>query len=174
MSKTAQKTDPKLWERVKTELTKRSKGGRAGEWSARKAQLAVQEYKKRGGGYKGGKSADNALKQWTDEDWGTKSGRDSGETGERYLPKKARAALSEDEYRKTSAKKRADTQSGKQVSKQPKAIAAKTAKYRGGKSGETGEATRDELMDQARYLDIDGRSRMLKSELEDAIRMAKH
>jgi hypothetical protein len=176
MSKTANRTDPKLWESVKTELTKSEKGGRAGEWSARKAQLAVQEYKKRGGGYEGSKSSDNALKQWTEEDWGTKSGRDSRETGERYLPEKARKALSDDEYKTTSAKKRADTRSGKQVSKQPNAIAEKTARYRdGGKAvSRRGEQTRDELMDQARYLDIDGRSRMLKSELENAIRLAKH
>jgi hypothetical protein len=29
------------------------KGGKAGQWSARKAQLAVQAYKKAGGGYGG-------------------------------------------------------------------------------------------------------------------------
>jgi hypothetical protein len=29
-----------------------SKGGDAGEWSGRKAQLLAREYKKRGGGYK--------------------------------------------------------------------------------------------------------------------------
>jgi len=31
------------------------KGGRAGQWSARKAQIAVARYKKSGGGYKGKK-----------------------------------------------------------------------------------------------------------------------
>ena len=50
MSDTAEKTDPALWEEVKEEVTAGSKGGRAGQWSARKAQLAVAEYKKRGGG----------------------------------------------------------------------------------------------------------------------------
>jgi hypothetical protein len=29
-----------------------TKGGDAGEWSARKAQLLATEYKKRGGGYR--------------------------------------------------------------------------------------------------------------------------
>ena len=53
MAKTAEKTDPALWERVKAEITAGDKGGDAGEWSARKAQMAVQAYKKRGGGYKG-------------------------------------------------------------------------------------------------------------------------
>ncbi len=32
-----------------------SKGGKSGQWSARKAQMLAAEYKKKGGGYKGGK-----------------------------------------------------------------------------------------------------------------------
>ena len=39
-----------------------------------------------------------SLKKWTKEEWGTKSGKPSTQgkkaTGERYLPKKAREALS--------------------------------------------------------------------------------
>ena len=102
-----------------------SKGGRAGQWSARKAQLAVQKYKARGGKYCGKKTkAQKSLTKWTKEDWG------SDRKGDRYLPKKARKALSDAEYRKTSAKKRKDTAKGKQFSKQPKRIAKKTAKYR--------------------------------------------
>ncbi len=93
MSKTAQRTDPKLWEKVKSKVTRGGKGGEPGQWSARKAQLAVHEYKKLGGGYLGAKSDDNSLKQWSDEDWGTKSGRKSRDTGERSLPKKAREAF---------------------------------------------------------------------------------
>ncbi|MFG5382106.1 hypothetical protein [Yoonia sp. R2-816] len=46
----ATKTDPDLWEKVKEELMESDKGGEPGQWSACKAQLAVQEYKKRGGG----------------------------------------------------------------------------------------------------------------------------
>tara|TARA_A100001515_G_scaffold39611_1_gene31157 strand:- start:1636 stop:1821 length:186 start_codon:yes stop_codon:yes gene_type:complete len=38
----------KLFERIK----RGSKGGRAGQWSARKAQMLAREYKKKGGGYK--------------------------------------------------------------------------------------------------------------------------
>lgn len=83
MSSTAKKTDPKLWEQVKREVTDGDKGGEPGQWSARKAQYAVQEYKKRGGGYEGKKTADNHLREWTREDWDTKSGKPSGETGER-------------------------------------------------------------------------------------------
>lgn len=77
-----------------------------------------------------GRTADNHLLQWEREDWGTKSGRASRETGERYLPKAAREALTPAEYARTSAKKRADRTAGKQVSKQPADIAAKTAPHR--------------------------------------------
>ena len=80
-----------------------------------------------------------SLKAWSKQDWGTKSGKPSSKTGERYLPKKAREALSDSEYAATSAKKRKDKAAGKQHSPQPKKIAKKTANYRddfkkGGKS----------------------------------------
>lgn len=75
-----------------------------------------------------------SLDKWTKEEWGTKSGKPSTQgskaTGERYLPKKAREALSSAEYAATSAKKRKDTKAGKQFSQQPKKIARKTAKHR--------------------------------------------
>ena len=35
MSTTAEKTDPKLWEKVKKEVAAGDKGGEKGEWSAR-------------------------------------------------------------------------------------------------------------------------------------------
>ena len=93
------RTDPKLWERVKKKITHDSKGGKPGQWSARKAQLTVAEYKKRGGEYtkKSPKPRDTSLGKWTRQEWGTKSGKNSvvgkKATGERYLPKKARDAL---------------------------------------------------------------------------------
>lgn len=80
------------------------------------------------------KAPQKSLKKWTKEDWGTKSGKPSTQgksaTGERYLPKKAREALSPAEYAATSKAKREGTAKGKQFVKQPKAIAKKTAKYR--------------------------------------------
>ena len=72
MSETAEKSDPKLWEKVKDEITAGAKGGMKGQWSARKAQMAVQEYKKHGGGYVGEQDAHNSLHEWTEEAWGTK------------------------------------------------------------------------------------------------------
>ena len=47
------RTNPKLWEKVKNEVLKGSKGGKKGQWSARKAQLAVKKYKDKGGKYHG-------------------------------------------------------------------------------------------------------------------------
>ena len=76
-----------------------------------------------------------SLDNWTKQEWGTKSGKKSSETGERYLPKKAREALSDSEYAATSAKKRKDKAAGKQHSKQPDKIADKTRKFRMAKGG---------------------------------------
>lgn len=128
-------TKPGLRESIKDRILAGSKGGRAGQWSARKAQLLALEYKKSGGGYSGGKSsAQKSLSKWTKEDWGTKSGKPSTQgpkaTGERYLPKKARQAITSKEYAATSAKKRQDTRAGKQFSSQPQRIAKKTSQYR--------------------------------------------
>jgi len=75
-----------------------------------------------------------SLDSWTKEDWGTKSGKNSTQgkkaTGERYLPKKARESLSDKEYARSTAKKRAAIRKGKQFSKQPDDIAKKTARHR--------------------------------------------
>ena len=66
------------------------------------------------------KESQRSLRKWEKEEWGTKSGKPSSETGERYLPKKAIAALSDSEYKATSDKKRKDTAAGKQHSSQTK------------------------------------------------------
>ena len=163
MTETAEKTDPELWEKIKQRVTAGDKGGDPGEWSARKAQLAVAEYKKAGGGYRGKKDPHNHLSEWTREDWGTKSGKESGETGERYLPKAAREALSDEEYKRTTAKKRADTRKGKQFSAQPADVAKKVARARSG-------GTKADLLEQARKQGIKGRSSMSKAQLEAALR----
>jgi len=71
------------------------------------------------------------LSKWTKEEWGTKSGKPSLKTGERYLPKAAREALSPQEYGATTRAKRIGKAMGKQFVGQPKSIMKKTAKYRG-------------------------------------------
>jgi len=80
------------------------------------------------------KKSQRSLKAWTKQKWRTKSGKPSTQgkkaTGERYLPSAAIKALSPAEYAATTRAKRKATKKGKQVSKQPKKIAAKTRKYR--------------------------------------------
>jgi hypothetical protein len=128
--KTARRTHPSLWSRIVAEVTASGKGGLPGQWSARKAQFAVAEYQRRGGGYIGPKTPDNALAKWTREQWRTRSGLPSLVTGERYLPKRAIAALTAAEYAETSAKKRAGMRRGQQFIPQPERIAMKTARFR--------------------------------------------
>jgi len=45
-------TQPKKREALFKRIKTGTKGGKAGQWSARKAQLLASEYKKAGGGYK--------------------------------------------------------------------------------------------------------------------------
>ena len=170
MGSKVERSDPQLWERVKRDLTRSDRGGRPDQWSARKAQLAVQEYKRRGGGYRGRKPKETSLEQWTEEEWGTKSGRKSLESGERYLPKRAREALSDEGYRATSDKKRRDLQRGRQHSRQPKRIAEKTARYCDGGTGKRRQLTRSDLYEEARRRDLPGRSKMTKAELAQALK----
>jgi len=102
-----------------------------GKHSARAMQLAGKIYREKGGSYTGPKTkAQSSMSKWTKEDWGTKSGKPSGKTGERYLPKKARESLTTAEYAATTKAKREGTKRGQQFVKQPKKIAAKTAKFR--------------------------------------------
>ena len=66
-------TKPELRERIKDRIMAGSRGAKAGQWSARKSQLLVQEYEKAGGGYKGGKGEKQKdLEKWGKEKWMTK------------------------------------------------------------------------------------------------------
>ena len=81
------------------------------------------------------KNSATAVTTWVRHaQWRTKSGKPSTQgpkaTGERYLPSAAIKALSHSEYAATTAKKRKATRKGKQVAKQPKKIAKKTARFR--------------------------------------------
>ena len=123
-------SNPGLRKRIVAAVKAGDKGGRPGQWSARKAQIANQRYEKAGGGYSGPKTkAQSNLSKWTKEEWRTKSGKPSTQgpkaTGERYLPKKAISSLSAAEYAATSRKKRKGTAAGKQFV--PNTKAAKTA-----------------------------------------------
>ena len=45
-------TKPALRKRLFKKITAGSKGGKPGQWSARKAQMLAKQYKEAGGGYK--------------------------------------------------------------------------------------------------------------------------
>lgn len=124
-------TKPGLRDRIKAAVMRGSEGGKAGQWSARKAQLVAQRYEKAGGGYSGGKTKEQeSLSKWTKQKWRTKSGKKSLVTGERYLPEKAIKKLSPSEYARTSAAKREGMANGKQFVRQPKSIAEKVKQFR--------------------------------------------
>ena len=78
------------------------------------------------------KKPQQSLKNWTNQDWRTKSGKPSAKTGERYLPAKAIKSLTSAEYSATTKAKRKGKAAGKQHVAQPKGIAKKTAKFRRG------------------------------------------
>ena len=80
------------------------------------------------------KKSQRSLKSWTKQKWRTKSGKPSTQgpkaTGERYLPASAIKSLSSKEYAATTRAKRKAKKAGKQFSRQPKKIAAKTRAHR--------------------------------------------
>ena len=76
------------------------------------------------------KAPQKSLKDWSSQNWRTKSGKASSETGERYLPAKAIKALTAAEYAATTRAKREATKAGKQFAKQPKKVAEKVKGYR--------------------------------------------
>jgi hypothetical protein len=125
----AKKTNPAKWKAVVAKVKASTRGGDPGEWSARKAQLAVQEYKASGGGYVGKKSSDNSLSKWTDQKWTTSDGSPS-QGKKRYLPEKAWSSLSSGEKAATNRAKAAGNAQGKQFVAQPKTVAKKVAKFR--------------------------------------------
>jgi hypothetical protein len=140
-------THPELREEIKEELKASDKGGKEGQWSARKSQLLTQEYEKRGGGYKGEKGEPQKdLEKWTEEEWQTSEGdadaRQDGET-RRYLPKKAWENMSEEEKEETESKKRegskqdqqyvANTEEAKQARKQAAAQGLRRPRRGGGR-----------------------------------------
>ncbi len=121
----AKKRNPELWEKAKEQ----AKAKMGGKHSARAMQLAVSLYKKAGGSYAGPKRS-TSLSKWTQQNWRTKSGKPSSETGERYLPEKAIKSLSSAEYAATTRAKREGTAKGKQFVPQPKSVAKKVKKFR--------------------------------------------
>ena len=121
-------TKPKLRKKLKEQIQAGDKGGKPGQWSARKAQLLVRQYEKQGGGYvdDGRPTATQKhLKQWGEQDWHTAGGGADarGEDGTaRYLPDVAWKLLSKKEREATDGTKKgaadqhvANTPAGKEA-----------------------------------------------------------
>lgn len=123
-------TKPKLRERIKNRIMRGNKGGKPGQWSARKSQLLVKAYEKAGGGYRGGKSKTaKALSRWTKQKWATKSGKKSSKTGERYLPERLLKSMTSSQYAYETKKKRKATKAGKQSAKYSKRTTKRIRRY---------------------------------------------
>ena len=52
VNKAGNYTKPAMRKRLFNKILRGSKGGRAGQWSARKAQMLARQYKAKGGGYR--------------------------------------------------------------------------------------------------------------------------
>ncbi|RDC63438.1 hypothetical protein [Adhaeribacter pallidiroseus] len=165
-----QYTQPELRDNIKEELKQSDKGGKKGQWSARKSQLLAKEYEEQGGGYKGPKDEKaKELDQWTKEDWQTQKGeakaRQPGKTS-RYLPKKVWDNLSPEEKKEAEQTKVKGSKKGDQpVAYTP---AVKKAFQKVKTTGAVSSSKKD-LLEKAKKLDIKGRSKMNKEELEQAI-----
>lgn len=110
-------TKPELRERIKKRILAGSRGGKPGQWSARKAQLVAIEYRKAGGGYRGKpRKSQRSLKKWTREEWTTSDGRPAIRKGgtRRYLPKAAWSKLTPGQIRATNRKKMQASKRGEQ------------------------------------------------------------
>ena len=76
------------------------------------------------------KATQKSLRDWSNQNWRTNSGKPSLETGERYLPAAAWKSLSPAEKAATNRAKKKGMRAGKQFVKQPAKIAKKTARFR--------------------------------------------
>jgi hypothetical protein len=112
-------TDPELRERLKEEIKTGDKGGKVGEWSARKSQLLARRYKEEGGDFlqrdKRTQSQKNLI-EWTHEEWTTADGQVAVRRGKttRYLPRAAWDKLSEAERKEANQTKEDGSGNGEQ------------------------------------------------------------
>lgn len=121
-------TKPQLRERIKNRILAGTKGGKAGQWSARKAQLLKHEYEKAGGGYRGPKTrTQRSLSKWSAEKWRTSDRKPAIRRGGtmRYLPDAAWKKLSPAQKAATNRAKLAGSRRGIQFV--PNTRAAKSA-----------------------------------------------
>ena len=136
-------TKPKLRKRLKEQIQAGDKGGKPGQWSARKAQLLVQQYEKAGGGYVDDghrSSTQQHLKQWGEQEWHTAGGGADARGAKgtsRYLPDVAWKLLSKAEREATEKPKKgakeqfvANTEAAKEARKAAELLTLKAGDAR--------------------------------------------
>jgi Family of unknown function (DUF5872) len=160
----AKYTKPELRERLKAEIKASGKGGKKGQWSARKSQLLVRRYEQEGGGYTGKRDKrQRSLARWGDEKWQTKDGSADARGGERrYLPEAAWRLLTKAEREATEQRKRgakgqfeANTKAAKEARKALKLVDLKA----GPAKRKIAEADGRSLLKRARKAEKQGRAR---------------
>ncbi len=182
-------TKPDLRHEIKDDLMQSDKGGKSGQWSARKSQLLVQEYEKRGGGYKNNEKdqAAKSLEQWSDEDWQTQGGSSKARQDDktkRYLPKAVWDKLSDSEKQEAEKSKQKASKAGQQHVDWPAAVQKAMDEFKreqnqskgsdsSRSTGSSDEPTKHDLYEQAQELEISGRSSMSKDELKQAVQSAQ-
>ncbi|MGL5806239.1 MAG: hypothetical protein ACRC11_12495 [Xenococcaceae cyanobacterium] len=183
-------TDPELRRQLKEKILESDRGGKPGQWSARKSQILVKEYEKQGGDYKKDEKdeAAKSLEQWSQEDWQTEEGDDRARednTTKRYLPKAVWDKLSKKEKKEAEHSKEKADKKGKQHVKWTPAIKKAMVEYenecnskksnlpqgvlRNRELESKHEPTKKDLYEQAKTLNIQGRSKMSVGELKKAI-----
>jgi uncharacterized protein (DUF2235 family) len=174
-------TKPDLRRKLKEDIKQSDKGGKPGQWSARKSQLLVQEYEKHGGGYQQDSKdeAARSLEAWTEQNWQTVDGdgqaRGNGIT-KRYLPEEVWDKLSDKEKQEAERTKEKGAKSGEQYVDWTPAI--KRAMAEAGYAPDNAkdndkDPTKKELYEEAKELGVEGRSTMNKPELKQAVREEK-
>lgn len=127
-------TKPALRNRIKNRIMRGSKGGRPGQWSARKAQLVAQEYRKAGGGYRTGRKSRRqlALRKWTKQRWRTSDNKPAERDGKmrRYLPDAVWKRLTPSQRSATNRKKLQGDKKGRQFVRNTETVGEIAKRYR--------------------------------------------
>jgi hypothetical protein len=178
-------TDPELRRRLKDEILQSDKGGKAGQWSARKSQILVREYEAQGGDYRTleNDEAARSLEEWEEQGWQTEDGSDRAREGKitkRYLPKAVWDMLSASEKKEAERSKEDASKKGLQhvdwtpaIKKAMHEYEQSTHKSKSGDSqnrnSQEPEITRQALYERAKQFNIPGRSKMNRDELVVAL-----
>ncbi|PRY48492.1 hypothetical protein LY71_109129 [Geodermatophilus tzadiensis] len=168
-------TDPELRARLKEEIKAGDRGGRPGQWSARKSQLLTHEYEAAGGGYRheGERTkSQQHLREWGEQDWHTADGGDRARGSDgtrRYLPDAAWQLLSDEEKAATDTRKKgaeqqhvANTDAAKEARKAAELVDVKATEAR----ERVGRMHGDSQLDRAEQAERDlgkGRTTVLRA-----------